>query len=200
MRLTRGSGSQLAITFVYHDIASRELKAARDIASEAGIEEHRFVRLPDLRETGDTRLERLAGVPPFYIPGRNGVFYSMAASYAEEVGADLIVGGHNRDDVKLFKDASPSFFLLLQRAFWRGSPPLRKRRTRILLPLSKMTKAEVVKLAPSLNVPLELTWSCHRNGRDHCWECEGCMARIAAFAKARVNDPLRTTIDSGKIQ
>jgi len=193
-------GSQLAITFVYHGIASRELKAVRDIASEVGIEEHRFVRLPDLREASDTHSDNLAGMPPVYIPGRNGVFYSLAASCAEEVGADLIVGGHNRDDVRLFKDASPSFFQLLQRALWAGSPALRERKTKILLPLSKMTKAEVVKLASSLKVPLRLTWSCHANGSDHCWECEGCKARVAAFVKARVPDPLRATVDSEKIQ
>jgi len=188
------------MTFVYHGIGSRELKAAKEIATAAGVEEHRFVRLPDLREAGDIRSDSLAGKPSAYIPGRNGIFYSLAASYAEEVGADLIVGGHNKDDVRLFEDASPTFFLLLQHALRSGSPTLRKRRTRISLPLSKMTKAEVVKLASSMKVPLGLTWSCHRNGRAHCWDCEGCKARAAAFARARVPDPLRATVNLGKIQ
>jgi len=188
------------MTFVYHGIANRELEAARDIASAVGIEDHRFVQLPDLREAGDVHSATLAARPSVYIPGRNGIFYSLAASYAEEVGADLIVGGHNKDDAKLFKDASPSFFLLLQQALWEGSPTLRKKRTKILLPLSEMSKAEVVELASSKKVPLDLTWSCHRNGRDHCWECEGCRARVAAFARARVSDPLRTAVNSGKIQ
>jgi len=181
-------------------MASRELKAAKDIASAAGVEDHRFARLPDLREAGDIHSTSMAGRPPVYIPGRNAIFYSLAASYAEEVGADLIVGGHNKDDVDLFKDASPSFFLILQRAFWEGSPSLRRKGTRILLPLSKMAKADVVKLASSLRVPFDLTWSCHRNGREHCWECDGCRGRVAAFARAGVFDPLRTPGGSGKIQ
>ena len=138
-------------------------------------------------------------MPPTYIPMRNGIFYSLAASYAEEVGADLIVGGHNKDDVKTFADAAPAFFERLERAFWAGSPVLRKKRTRILLPLSERTKAQVVRLASSLEVPLELTWSCHGEGGSHCWECDGCRARMAAFERAGVADPLRGRGEAGKI-
>jgi len=158
------------------------------------------VRLPDFREASDIRSVNLAGKPDVYIPGRNGVFYSLAASFAEEVGADLIVGGHNRDDARVFADATPSFFLQLQQALWAGSPALKKRRTKILLPLSRMSKATVVKLASSLNVPLDLTWSCHGKGRDHCWNCEGCRARTAAFTKAGTIDPLMATRRTGNVQ
>jgi 7-cyano-7-deazaguanine synthase len=138
-------------------------------------------------------------MPPTYIPMRNGIFYSLAASYAEEVGANLIVGGHNKDDVKTFADAAPAFFDGLEKAFRLGSPILRKRRTRILLPLSEKTKAQVIRLASSLEVPLGLTWSCHREGGSHCWECEGCRARMTAFEKANVVDPLRDSGEAGKI-
>jgi len=188
-----------ALTFEYQGIARRELEGARAIARAAGISEHRFVRLPDLREAGDISGATLVGVPPTYIPMRNGVFYSLAASYAEEVGADLMIGGHNRDDVKTFADATPAFFDGLVRAFWVGSPILRKRRTRVLLPLSEKTKAQVVRLASSLEVPLGLTWSCHGEGESHCWECGGCRARMTAFEKAGVDDPLRDRGEAGKI-
>jgi len=188
-----------ALTFEYHGIARRELEAARAIARAVGISEHRFVRLPDLREASDIRRTSFADLPPTYIPMRNGIFYSLAASYAEEVGADLIVGGHNKDDAKTFADATPAFFDGLERVFRTGSPILRKRRTRVLLPLSGKTKAQVVRLASSLEVPLGLTWSCHGEGGSHCWECDGCRARMAAFEKAGVVDPLRDAGEAGKI-
>lgn len=188
-----------ALTFKYHRIAKRELEAARAIAQVAGISEHRFVRLPDLREAEDIRRASFVGVPPNYIPMRNGIFYALAASYAEEVGADFIVGGHNRDDIKAFADATPAFFDALGRALRVGSPILRKRRTRVLLPLSGKSKAQVIRLASSLEVPLGLTWSCHGDGGSHCWECGGCRARMAAFEKAAVVDPLRDRGDAGKI-
>ncbi len=187
------------MTLEYHGIAARELKAAKKIAQVAGVSEHRFVRLPDLREAGDIRTATFAGVPSTYIPMRNGIFYSLAASYAEESGAEIIVGGHNGDDAKAFADAAPAFFDELERAFWLGSSILKERRLRIFLPLSGKTKAQVVKRASSLGVPLGLTWSCHRDGESHCWECDGCLSRIAAFEKAKVLDPLRAPARAGKI-
>jgi len=188
-----------ALTFKYHGIARRELEAAGQIAVAAGIQEHQIVRLPDLKEAGKIRLPILSAMPPTYIPMRNSVFYSLAASYAEEVGVDMIVGGHNKDDTRSFADAAPEFFEELKQAFWIGSPILRERRTKIFLPLSMKTKVQVIKIASSLGVPLRLTWSCHRDGKGHCWHCDGCRARIVSFTKAGVLDPLRGPNRAGKI-
>ena len=153
------------------------------------MKEHRFLRLPDLKEAGDIGA-KFGALPPTYIPLRNSVFYSVAASFAEERGAALIVGGHNRDDRKVFDDVSPSFFRALEGAFLAASPRLRKNGLRVSTPLAEKTKPEVIRLAASLGVPLELTWSCHRGGRRHCWRCEGCFSRSRSFAAARVPDPL----------
>ncbi len=199
VRLMKERYNVRTLTFGYHGMARRELEAARAIVRAAGVSEHRFVRLPDLLEAGDIRRVTFVGVPSTYIPMRNSIFYSLAASYAEEVGADFIVGGHNKEDVRTFADAAPAFFDALQRAFRVGSPILKKRRTRILLPLSEKTKAQVVRLASSLEVPLGLTWSCHGESGNHCWECDGCRARMAAFEKAGVVDPLREPGEAGKI-
>jgi len=180
-----------ALTFEYYGIARRELEAARRIARDAEIVEHRFVNLPDLKEAGDIHAKTFGRMSPTYIPMRNGIFYSLAASYAEEVGAGLIVGGHNKDDAATFADAAPPFFDQLNKTLLMGSPLLREKRTKIVLPLAARTKVQVVRLASSLGVPLGLTWSCHEDGEDHCWECDGCRARIAAFEKAGISDPLR---------
>lgn len=152
-----------------------------------------MVRLPDLKEAQDIGSGRFEGLPPTYIPMRNGIFYFFAASYAEEVGAEAVAGGHNRDDLKIFRDASQEFFSDLQEAYWSGSKILKAQRTRILRPLQKMTKAQVVGKAAELKVPLQLTWSCHRDGPVHCWECPGCLTRIASFRQAGIHDPLMLT-------
>ena len=188
-----------ALTFRFHGIARSELQASRRIASVAGVAEHRLVRLPDLKEAGDIGSTTLEGMPPTYIPMRNCIFYALAASYAEEVGANLIVGGHNKDDVESYADSTPAFFNQLGRAFLAGSALLRSRRLKIVLPLSNKTKAQVVKLASTLGVPLEYTWSCHGEGRVHCWKCPGCQSRVEAFERAGVSDPLRSTSRVGKI-
>jgi 7-cyano-7-deazaguanine synthase len=145
-----------------------------------------------VREASDIRGSRFPGLPLTYIPMRNAVFYSLAASYAEEVRADCIVGGHNRDDLRVFRDVAPKFFANLQNAFWAGSKILNERKTRILRPLSSKSKAEVIRLAFSLGVPLGLTWSCHMDGAEHCWRCEGCIGRTRSFERAGIRDPLKS--------
>ncbi len=180
-----------ALTFEFRGISRSEVVGARRLAALAGVKEHRMARLPDLAEAEDMPHGRFEGMPGSYIPGRNGIFYSYAASVAEEVGASLIVGGHNKDDQRTFPDSRPAFFRILQRALKSGSKELGSRDVKISLPLASMTKAEVVKLAQAQGVPLGMTWSCHRDTKEHCWTCEGCLARVRAFDSAGVEDPLR---------
>lgn len=162
--------------------------------------EHRIVAIPELREAGDIEEKgRFQGLPRTYIPNRNMIFYSMAASYAEEAGSDYIIGGHNAEDLNIFADAQPEFFRNFQTTLWSASKFLRNTRTTILRPLQHMSKSEVVARALRLDVPLGLTWSCHKEGNTHCWECEGCMGRISAFRLAGIEDPLRIVPSQKKV-
>ena len=188
--LTRKKLAVRALTFEYSGISRSELAAARSIASRAGVLEHRVVRLPDLKEAADITGFRPRGLPLTYIPLRNSIFYSFAASYAEEKGAVSIVGGHNGDDSRVFVDVSPEFFGFLQRAFRSGSLILRRNGLQITRPLSRLGKPTVIRLAESMGVPLELTWSCHRDSEKHCWECDGCLTRVRCFREAGIVDPL----------
>jgi len=177
-------------------MASGELRAARRLGAAAGVEDHRFFSMPELREVGDIGpLERLSGLPSTYIPMKNSIYYNVAAAFAEEVGASRVAGGHNREDRAVFEDTSDEFFRNLQRTLRSGSVRLREQDFRIWRPLRAMSKAEVVALASRLGVPLEDTWSCHRAGSAHCWECDGCLGRERAFREAAVVDPLRASGD-----
>jgi 7-cyano-7-deazaguanine synthase len=191
--LTKRTHRVRALTFEYHGIARRELESARAIANRAGVVEHRLVGLPDLREAADIPGFKLGSLPPTYIPLRNSIFYAFAASMAEETGAVSLVGGHNRDDMKVFDDVGSEFFTAQQAAFRAASPILRRNRVHIVRPLRLKSKAEVVALAGRLNVPLEVTWSCHRDRREHCWRCPGCGSRRESFARAGIADPLALT-------
>jgi 7-cyano-7-deazaguanine synthase len=171
-------------------MVKHEANSARALAARAGVVEHRFVRLPDLREAGDIPGTAFEGLPPTYIPLRNAIFYSFAASYAEETGASAVVGGHNRDDAAVFADVGSEFFSQLEKALRSGSAKLRRDGFRIVRPLKGRSKVGVLKLASSMGIPLELTWSCHRDGDAHCWECAGCASRAHAFSRAGLADPL----------
>lgn len=181
-----------ALTIRIQDMAWGELRSATRLADAAGVEEHRFFSMPELRELGDFEAPaRLAALPRTYIPMKNAIYYSVAAAFAEEVGAGRLVGGHNKDDAPVFEDTSERFFENLERALRAASSRLREQDFRIWRPLRNMGKAQVVGLASKLGVPLEMTWSCHRDGRTHCWKCEGCLQRERAFRDAGVADPLR---------
>ena len=180
-----------AVTFRFDRIAAGELAAAAAIADKARVVEHRVVRLPDVREAGDIGTgQGFPGMPRTYIPMRNAIFYSHAAAIAEETGAGVIIGGHNRDDEAVFDDVSAPFFADLQGAFRWGSRALKKSRLSISRPLRLKSKPQVVRFAASLGVPFGLTWSCHREGTSHCGECGGCLARRDSFRAAGVRDPL----------
>lgn len=181
-----------ALTIEIHGTAGAELRAARQLGKRVGVLEHRFARLPDLREAGDIAGSRelSKAVPTTYIPMKNAVYYSLAAAYAEEKGADRIIGGQNGDDRRLYDDTSEEFFASLQKTIVASSTRLRRRGLKILRPLKDKSKPEVVALAAGMGVPLELTWSCHRSGAEHCWRCDGCMGRLHAFEAAGVEDPL----------
>ena len=178
-----------ALTISFYHIARGELRAARGLARAARVKEHRMVSIPELREASDIAGSEFPNRPPTYIPQRNSIFYGLAANYAEEVGADYIIGGHNKDDQAAFDDTRDLYFEKLQEAFWAASSALRFRRTSILRPLKTKTKPEVIRYASALGVPLELTWSCHREGWRPCLRCEGCRARVRNFALAGIDDP-----------
>ncbi len=189
----------LALTVSYHAISPGEVRAAAAVAKSGRAAEHRVVRLPDMLEAAEIEGAVFPGKPGTYIPMRNSIFYGLAAAYAEEKRADSIVGGHNRDDLSVYEDAGDEFFDGLQKSFLAGSRILRKCGTIIERPLSRKTKPQVVRYAVRLGVPLELTWSCHRDGAYHCWRCPGCLARAASFAEAGVRDPLGSSPQDSRL-
>jgi 7-cyano-7-deazaguanine synthase len=164
------------------------------VGKAGGVVEHRFVSIPELKEAGEMRGSKdpsWMAVTPTYIPMKNAIYYSLAAGYAEEKGSDLIIGGHNADDARVFEDTSEEFFADLRKTLYAASPRFRTNGLVILRPLKDLSKPKVVKLAAEVGVPFELTWSCNRGGELHCWKCEGCAQRRQAFEEAGITDPLK---------
>lgn len=116
-----------------------------------------------------------------YIPAKNLVFYSIACYFAEAFGAEYIVGGHILADASVFPDASKNYFTefnnFIKKSLLNPSKPAPK----ILTPLITLTKEDVGKLAKKLQVPLEKTWSCYKNGDTQCGKCESCQERLKAL-------------------
>lgn len=123
-----------------------------------------------------------------YIPFRNGLMLSAAASIAVSVGASLIYYGAHADDAagNAYPDCSIPFTEAINQAIQEGTDG----QVSIVAPFIAMNKAEVVRTGLALGVPYEMTWSCYEGGEHPCGKCGTCIDRIKAFEINGLKDPL----------
>ncbi len=186
-----------AVTFDYFHRSLKEISATESIARRNAIRLTK-IRLPFLKEivdcVGKIHNQRLKNAPDAYIPARNIIFYGIASHIAEILGANFIVGGHNKDDTLLFPDSSVKFFDKLNAAIKIGLYS-EGAACKVILPLSNLTKVQVIRLGASLNVPFEITWSCQTTRRKPCGVCHSCALRSLSFRKAGIEDPLLNQLE-----
>ncbi|CAN5871608.1 7-cyano-7-deazaguanine synthase QueC [soil metagenome] len=120
-----------------------------------------------------------------YLPGRNLLLLSKAGVWAAENGCEAIVIGPLAANP--FPDSTRAFFDAMGEAIGLAmglGDPLP-----VQMPLSGLTKAEVIRRGAGL--PLELTFSCLNPTADyrHCGACNKCAERRKGFAAAGVADP-----------
>lgn len=122
-----------------------------------------------------------------YVPFRNGLFLSSAASIALSKDCSVIYYGAHSDDAagSAYPDCSDAFNNAMKSAIELGSG----NQLTIEAPFVKWTKADVVREGLRLNVPYHLTWSCYEGGEHPCGKCGTCLDRAAAFAANHAVDP-----------
>lgn len=114
-----------------------------------------------------------------WVPARNLVMLSVATSYAEAKGFDYIVLGNNLEEAGAYPDNEPEFIEkfsnLLPFAVGAG------KRVEILMPVGNLMKHEIVALGNTVDAPMDLCWSCYKQGDIHCGQCGPCFMRKTAF-------------------
>lgn len=122
-----------------------------------------------------------------YVPFRNGLFISAAASVALSKGCSVIYYGAHSDDAagSAYPDCSDEFNSAIGQAVYIGSG----KKLKIEAPFVNFTKADIVRTGIELGVPYELTWSCYEGGEKPCGKCGTCIDRARAFAENGVSDP-----------
>ena len=129
------------------------------------------------------------GIPVTYVPGRNIIFLSFAASYAEAIGVKTIFIGANAVDYSGYPDCRPEFIRYFQSMLARGlKTSVEGKNIQVETPLIHLSKARIVQLAVKLKVPLHLTWSCYNGGSKPCGVCDSCRLRAQGFAQAKIQD------------
>jgi 7-cyano-7-deazaguanine synthase len=128
-------------------------------------------------------------IPATYVPARNIIFLSFAASYAEALGARAIFIGANAVDYSGYPDCRPEFYEAFALALKRGlKTGVGGKPIKIYTPLIRKTKAQIIRLGQKLKVPYELTWSCYAGGKKPCGVCDSCLIRAKGFDESRIVD------------
>lgn len=197
-----------SITFSYGQRHAIELDSARDIANLVGIKQDLvelgsvFAKLSSLTDAdqkipqgGDSAVENQ--LPSTFVPGRNILFLSLAASRAYVHDCDTIVIGVSQEDFAGYPDCRETFINSMEQAISNGLD----RKIRIAAPLMHLNKRETVELAlsmPGCMEALSLTTTCYNGAVPPCQECNACVLRANGFAQAGIADPLVVrTLSSG---
>jgi len=199
-----GKENVTTLSILYGQKHTKELEAAKKIAayyqvelifldlapifgySDCSLLGHSDREIP--KEAYAAQLEKCGGKPvSTYVPFRNGLFLSSAASIALSKGCSIIYYGAHGDDAagNSYPDCSNAFHEAMDRAIHIGSGE----QLQIEAPFVSWTKALVVQKGLEMEVPYELTWSCYEGGVKPCGACGTCRDRAAAFEKNGVRDP-----------
>lgn len=184
-----------ALIFDYGQRHKKEIIQAKKIAHRAGCD-YRVVKI-SLPWQGSSLLDKKMRlpqnrriiskkIPSTYVPARNIIFLSFAASYAEVVGADAIFIGANAIDYSGYPDCRPDFFKAFQKVIKKGMKAgVEGKSIRIMMPLLHKTKAQIIRMGLKLKVPYELTWSCYQGGVRPCGKCDSCVLRDKGFRETK---------------
>jgi 7-cyano-7-deazaguanine synthase len=191
-----------ALTLRYGQAHVIEIESARAVARALAVTRHieldvNLALFGGSSLVGDGAIPKArelesAEIPSTYVPARNTIFLSLALAWAEVTGSEAIVIGVNALDYSGYPDCRPEYLdafarlaTLATRAGVEGRP------FRILAPLLRLSKAEIVRLGRDLDVDFGLTHSCYApslEGRP-CGACDSCRLRAKGFAEAGITDP-----------
>ncbi len=191
------------VAFLHADYGQRTERKEREcyegLADHYRAEARLVVEFPALRTIGGSSLtdvriavregEPEAGaIPTSYVPFRNAHLLSTATSWGELLKASAICVGAVWEDSSGYPDCRPEFYRAFEQAIRTGTRP--ETEIRILHPVIRMTKAEIVRRGIELGVPFERTWSCYQFEDAACGLCESCRLRIKGFREAGEVDPI----------
>ncbi len=189
-----------AITFNYGQKAlEAEIRASRKICEKMGWS-HEVIDLPWLADISNSSLNTSEDIPEVrdddldnpdkssktaenvWVPARNTVFTSIALSYAESIGAEIIIVGWNNEEGATFPDNSKEYLEEFNELIGVGSPD----KIRIEAPCIDLNKEELVELGVEIGAPMKLSYSCYKGEAEPCGVCESCVRRNRAFKKVGI--------------
>ena len=193
LALAKSEGYELYVMFVNYgqNALQHEIIASKMVAEHYGVSQYKEIDLTWFKQIGgsglvDNTIIGKENKTAEYVPFRNTVILSMAMDWADAIKADAIFYG-STGAPWITPDNSPEYFEAFRKVASIGAM---KKDIQIFSPFNEMTKSDVIRLGLQLNVPYELTWSCHNNGERHCGSCSQCLDRFNGFKKLGLTDPV----------
>jgi 7-cyano-7-deazaguanine synthase len=173
----------LALTVDYGQKARRnEIWAAAAFCSSYGIT-HRVISLPFMLEMDSGIIEN-SGIEDSspWVPNRNGLLINVAACYSENLHADWVICGFNREEGLDFPDNTREFIEAINQSLAYST----LNQVKLMSMVQDMDKAEIANSARLLGIDLNMIWSCYRSGDRPCGLCPSCVRNRVAFEKAGI--------------
>lgn len=194
-----GASNVFALNMYYGQKHHKEMECFQWQIERLGIENYRTLDLSSIFAgyKGCTLLEGGGAIPhksyaeqlaekpgtvSTYVPFRNGLFLSVAASVAIQEKCDLIWYGAHADDAagNAYPDCTDIFIQFMGGAIRTGSGQT----VDMEGPWARLNKAGVVKAGIEAGMTQEdfdHTWSCYEGGEEPCGVCGTCIDRKAAL-------------------
>jgi len=189
-----------ALSVNYHQRHIAELEAAKKIAAQFKVEEHKTIEMdlswmltsaltnPDLK----VPTELSAHIPITYVPARNTLMLTLALGWAEVIGAHDIFIGVNAVDYSGYPDCRPEYMEQFQKmANLATKSAVEGQAIQLHTPLIDLSKEAIIAKGVGLGVNYSLTVSCYQAdqaGRA-CGVCDSCRLRQNGFKAAGIDDP-----------
>lgn len=194
-----GAANVFALNMYYGQKHHKEMECFQWQMERLGIENYRTLDLSPIfdgykgctllqgggdipHESYAEQLAKKPGTVSTYVPFRNGLFLSVAASVAIQEGCNIIWYGAHADDAagNAYPDCTEVFINAIGEAIWQGT----EFKVRLEGPWAKLNKAGVVVAgikAGMTQEDFEHTWSCYEGGDEPCGKCGTCIDRKAAL-------------------
>lgn len=199
-----GHENVIALSLSYGQKHDKEIQCARELAKFYKVEHLEYdvskifessgcslLKKNDVAVPEGSYSEQLDGKEKpvsTYVPFRNGLFISIAASIALSKDCGIIYYGAHRDDAagSAYPDCSEAFNRSMGSAIYEGTGHA----VCVFAPFIDKNKADIVATGLKLGVPYEKTWSCYKGGDKPCGKCGTCIDRIKAFEANGIGDPI----------
>lgn len=204
-----GAENVRALTFDYGQKQSIEIDRAISSCSLLGVQHKVFnlsvlgsiskgfsanvdtdIAMPTIKDVlGDPR-------PKTYVPNRNMILMSIAAAFAETIDAEYIISGFQSTDEYGYHDTTKRFVDKVNDVLSEN----RIIKIKVIAPFADMSKYDELQVLMKLDGNIDLmnhTLTCYNpnDWGDSCGKCPSCSERIANFAKAKLVDPIKYSID-----